>query len=70
MNNMDKEVRLVQMNDVWLDIDQVLKLLKKCIDVAYDKRVINTKEYLIMYDFKEDMISRFGDEEEDDENCD
>lgn len=67
---MNKEVRLVQMNGVWLDMDQVLKLLKKCIDVAYDKRVINTKEYLIMYDFKQDMISRFGDEEEDDENCD
>lgn len=67
---MNKEVRLVQMNGVWLDMDQVLKLLKKCIDVAYDKRVINTKEYLIMYDFKQDMISRFGDKEEDDEDCD
>ena len=67
---MNKEVRLVLMNGVWLDIDQVMKLLKKCIDAAYDTKVINTKEYLIMYDFKEDMISRFGDEEEDDEDCD
>lgn len=68
---MNKEVRLVQMNGVWLDIDQVLKLLKKCIDVAYDTRVINTKEYLIMYDFKEDMVNRFGEEEEEDnEDCD
>lgn len=66
---MDKEVRLVLMNGVWLDIDQVLKLLTKCINAAYDTKVINTKEYLTMYDFKEGMISRFG-EEEDDEDCD
>ena len=67
---MNKEVRLVQMNGVWLDIDQVMKLLKKCIDAAYDTKVINTKEYLMMEDFREDMISRFGDEEVDYENCD
>lgn len=67
---MNKEVRLVLMNGVWLDIDQALKLLTKCINAAYDTKTINTKEYLIMYDFKEDMISRFGDKEEDDEDCD
>ena len=67
---MNKEVRLVQMNGVWIDIDQVLKLLTKCMAAAYDTKAINTKEYLIMYDFKEDMISRFRDKEEDDEDCD
>lgn len=67
---MNKEVRLVLMNGVWLDIDQVLKLLTRCINAAYDTKTINTKEYLTMYDFKEDMISRFGDEEVDYENCD
>lgn len=67
---MNKEVRLVLMNGVWIDIDQVLKLLTKCINAAYDTKIINTKEYLTMYDFKEGMISRFRDKEEDDENCD
>lgn len=67
---MNKEVRLVMMNDTWLDIDQVLKLLTKCVNAAYDTKAINTKEYLMMEDFREDMISRFGDEEVDYENCD
>lgn len=66
---MNKEVRLVLMNGVWLDIDQMLKLLTKCVNAAYDNKAINTKEYLMMEDFREDMISRFGDEEVDYENC-
>ncbi len=67
---MNKEVRLVLMNDTWLDIDHVLKLLTKCINTAYDTKAINSKDYFIMQDFKWDMISRFGDEEVDYENCD
>lgn len=67
---MNKEVRLVLMNGTWLDIDQMLKLLTKCVNAAYDTKTINTKEYLMMEDFREDMISRFGDEEVDYENCD
>lgn len=67
---MNKEVRLVLMNGVWIDIDQMLKLLTKCVNAAYDTRAINTKEYLMMEDFREDMISRFGDEEVDYENYD
>lgn len=67
---MNKEVRLVLMNGVWLDIDQMLKLLTKCVNAAYDNKAINTNEYLMMEDFREDMISRFGDEEVDYENCD
>lgn len=67
---MNKEVRLVLMNGTWLDIDQMLKLLTKCVNAAYDTKAINTKEYLMMEDFREDMISRFGDEEVDYENCD
>lgn len=67
---MNKEVRLVLMNGAWIDIDQMLKLLTKCVNAAYDTKVINTKEYLMMEDFREDMISRFGDEEVDYENCD
>ena len=66
---MNKEVRLVLMNGTWLDIDQMLKLLTKCVNAAYDTKAINTKEYLMMEDFREDMISRFGDEEVDYENC-
>ena len=67
---MNKEVKLVWMNGAWLDIDHVLKLLTKCINAAYDTRAINTKDYLIMEDFRDDMISRFGDEEADYEDCD
>ena len=67
---MNKEVRLIMLNGTWLDIDEVLKLLTKCINAAYDTKAINTKEYLMMEDFREDMISRFGDEEVDYENCD
>ena len=67
---MNKGVRLVLMNGVWVDIDQVLKLLTECVNAAYDTKAINTKEYLMMEDFREDMISRFGDEEVDYENCD
>ena len=67
---MNKEVRLALMNGTWLDIDQMLKLLTKCVNAAYDTKAINTKEYLMMEDFREDMISRFGDEEVDYENCD
>lgn len=67
---MNKEVRLVLLNGTWLDIDEMLKLLTKCINAAYDTKAINTKEYLMMEDFREDMISRFGDEEVDYENCD
>ena len=67
---MNKEVRLILMNGTWLDIDQMLKLLTKCVNVAYDNKAINTKEYLMMEDFREDMISRFGDEEVDYETCD
>lgn len=66
---MNKEVRLIMMNGTWLDIDQMLKLLTKCVNAAYDTKAINTKEYLMMEDFREDMISRFGDEEVDYENC-
>lgn len=57
---MNKEVRLVLMNGTWLDIDQMLKLLTKCVNAAYDTKAINTKEYLMMEDFREEMISRFG----------
>ena len=67
---MSKEVRLVLMNSTWLDIDQMLKLLTKCVNAAYDTKAINTKEYLMMEDFREEMISRLGDEEVDYENCD
>lgn len=66
---MNKEVRLVLMNGTWLDIDQVLKLLTKCVNAAYDTGAITTKEYFIMQDFKWDMINRLGDEEVDYENC-
>lgn len=66
---MNNEVRLILMNGVWLDIDQMLKLLTKCVNAAYDNKAINTKEYLMMEDFRKDMISRFGDEEVDYENC-
>lgn len=67
---MSKGVRLVLMNGVWLDIDYVLELLAKCMNAAYEAKAINDKDYLIMRDFKEDMISRFGDEEVDYEDCD
>lgn len=67
---MNKEVRLILMNGVWLDIDHVLKLLTKCINAAYDTKAISVKDYLIMEDFREDMIDRFGDEGVDYENCD
>ena len=67
---MNKDVRLIMMNGTWLDIDQMLKLLTKCVNAAYDTKAINTKEYLMMEDFREDMISRFGGEEVDYENCD
>lgn len=67
---MSKEARLVYMNGVWLDTNQMLKLLTKCVNAAYDTKAINTKEYLMMEDFRKDMISRFGDPEVDYENCD
>ncbi len=67
---MNKEVRLVLMNGTWLDIDQMLKLLTRCMNAAYHVEAINTKEYLMMEDFREEMISRLGDEEVDYENCD
>ena len=67
---MNKEVRLVLMNGVWIDVDQMLKLLTRCVNAAYDTKAMNTKEDLMMEDFREDMISRFGDEEVDYENCD
>lgn len=67
---MNKEVRLVLMNGTWLDIDKMLKLLTKCIDAAYHVDAINAKEYLMMDEFRQEMISRFGDEEVDYANCD
>lgn len=66
---MNKEVRLILMNDAWVDVDYILKLLKKTINAAYDTGAITGKEYLIMEDFRKDAVDRFG-EEEDNENCD
>lgn len=63
---MNKEVL---MNGVWLDVDYILKLLKKTINAAYDTGGITGKEYLIMEDFRKDAVDRFG-EEVDYENCD
>ena len=67
---MNKEVRLILMNDAWVDVDYILKLLKKTINAAYDAGCITDKEYLTMEDFRTEMISDFGDEEVDYENCD
>ena len=67
---MNKGLRLIMMNGVWIDIDQMLKLLTKTIDGAYNANALTGKEYLIMKDFREDMISRFGDKEVDYEDCD
>lgn len=61
---MNKEVRLILMNDTWIDIDQVLKLLKKTINGAYDAGAITGKEYLIMEDFRKDAVERFGEVED------
>lgn len=65
-----KEARLIMMNGGWIDADDLLKLLTKTIHAAYDAGCITGKEYLIMEDFRAEMISDFGDEEVDYENCD
>lgn len=67
---MNKEVRLIMITDSWVDVDYILKLLKKTINAAYDACGITGKEYLIMEDFRKDAVDRFGDKEEDNEDCD